>query len=349
MAEKTEAPTQRRRREAREKGNVARSPEVNTAIGLLTAFTVLKSVGPGLSERVASVAASLLSGRGMALDTPEALRATMLRLSAPLLLAAAPFVMAVMLAGVAASMGQVGLLFSGESLKPQFNRVNPLSGFKRLFSSKGLEELAKASAKVLIIGWVAYRALVEKLPLLLNLSRMELRAASFAIWSVATGVGSRVGLVMLVIAAADYFFQRRQLENSLRMTKQELIEEMKLYDNPIIRQRIRQQQRRIAMQRMMAAVPKADVVITNPTHIAVAIKYDASTMRAPKLVAKGQELTAKRIREVAEENGVPIVERRPLARALYKMVDIGMEIPVDLYQAVAEVLAFIYSLKGVRQ
>jgi flagellar biosynthetic protein FlhB len=124
---------------------------------------------------------------------------------------------------------------------------------------------------------------------------------------------------------------------------------MKLYDNPIIRQRIRQQQRRIAMQRMMAAVPKADVVITNPTHIAVAIKYDASTMRAPKLVAKGQELTAKRIREVAEEKGVPNVERRPLARALYKMVDIGMEIPVDLYQAVAEVLAFIYSLKGVRQ
>ena len=206
-----------------------------------------------------------------------------------------------------------------------------------------------ATAKVIVIAFVAYSTLHGHGYELLNLSRTDLSAAVATVWGIATDVGVRVGLVMLVIAAGDYVFQKRQLEKTLRMSRQELIEELKRYENPFIRARIRQQQRRIAMRRMMSEVPQADVVITNPTRIAVAIKYEPGSMEAPQVIAKGQRLMAQRIRRLAAENDVPIVERKPLAQALYKMVEVGMEIPAQLYQAVAEVLAFIYGLKGERR
>ena len=345
MADRTEAPTPRRRQEARAHGDIARSVEVNSAVGLLTAFTLFKSLGPAMSARLGHTVESLLGNGILEIESPEALRAFMLRTILPLGLAMVPFVGALMLAGVLASVAQVGFTMTGQALMPRWSRINPLSGLRRLFSGSGLQALLKAGAKITVIGLVAYAGVRGQVHHLLNLGRMELSGAASTLWRLVTDLGTRVGLVMLVIALADYIYQHWQFEKNLRMTRQELIEEMKRYENPIIRSRIRQQQRRIAMQRMMAAVPKADVVITNPTEFAVALSYDATTMRAPQVVAKGQRLVAQRIRHIAEENGVPIVERKPLARALFKMVEVGAEIPADLYQAVAEILAFIYSLR----
>jgi flagellar biosynthetic protein FlhB len=348
MADRTEAPTPRRRQEARERGEIAKSPEVNSAIGMVVAFTLLRGAGPALSGRLAQGLVAVLDGSSPGFDSPESLRTFFLQTGLPVGLGLAPFILALMLAGVLASAAQTGLYFSGQALSPRWSRVNPLAGFRRLFSVRGLEELFKAGAKILVVGLVAYGALRGQAQQFLSLSSMSLAMGTATVWRVVTDVGVRVGMVMLVIALADYLYQRRQLEQNLRMTKQELVEELKRYENPVIRSRIRQQQRRMAMQRMMAAVPKADVVITNPTEFAVAIAYDPADMRAPKVVAKGQRLVAERIRRLAKENGVPIVERRPVARALYRAVEVGHEIPAELYQAVAEVLAFIYSLRSVR-
>ncbi|MHB0874968.1 MAG: flagellar biosynthesis protein FlhB [Anaerolineae bacterium] len=346
MGDKTEAPTPRRRREARERGEVARSPEVNNALLLLIAFMLLRSAGPGMSARLVSMSTDLLGSASWGIESPEMLRGAALRLFVPLATAMAPFMLVLLFAGVLASASQVGLMVTVSALEPKWHRVNPMSGFKRLFSGRAVVDLAKACAKIALVGFVAYSVVKGRVPVLAQLSSMEPDAGVAITWTLATDVGTRVGLVMLILALADYIYQRRQHEQSLKMSRQEVIEEMKRYENPQIRQRIRQQQRRMAMRRMMASVPKADVVITNPTHLAVALKYDAQTMRAPQVVAKGQRLTAERIRAIARENGVPVIERKPLARALFKMAEVGMEIPGDLYQAVAEILAFVYSLRS---
>jgi len=349
MAEKTEAPTPRRREEARQRGQIARSPEVNAAIGLLLGFTLLRSLGPSVVAQLAEVVESTLGGAATGLDTPEALRTFAIHLGVRIGLALLPLFGSLVLAGVVASVAQVGFYFSGQALVPRWNQVNPLEGLRRLLSLRGLQELAKALAKTALVAVIVYSALQGHINSLVGLARVDLNAGVAAMWSLATGIGLRVGLLMVVLAGGDYIFQRWQLNKSLRMTRQELIEELKRYENPFVRARIRQQQRAMAMQRMMAAVPQADVVITNPTELAVAIKYDASTMPAPQVVAKGRRLIAQRIRELAIANGVPVLERKPVARALFAATEVGMEIPADLYQAVAEVLAFVYSLKEGRR
>ena len=348
MAEKTEAPTPRRRQEARERGEIARSPEVNSAVALIVAFVLLRGAGASMSGELSRVLQSLLELDSQALANPQEVRTLLAGVALQVGMGMAPFVACLLGAGVAASAAQTGFMFAGQPLVPRWNRVSPFTGLKRLFSARGLVELLKASAKMAIVLYVAYSVLRGRVQNLVVLPNADLRSGTYLLWMTATDVGIRVGLVMLVIALADYVYQRRQHEKGLRMTRQELIEEMKRYENPFIRSRIRQQQRQLAMRRMMADVPKADVVITNPTEIAVALRYDRRSMQAPTVVAKGQRLMAERIRSLAEEHGVPIVERKPLARALYAAVEVGAQIPGDLYQAVAEVLAFVYSLRERR-
>jgi flagellar biosynthetic protein FlhB len=348
MPEKTEAPTPRRRAEARQRGEVARSPEVNNGIGILVGFLVLRATGPTLAGQLAGLMRSWLSHQGKALVQPEFFRAELVKALVPIVLASLPLLAALLASGMLASTAQVGMLFTAQPLKPSFDRINPLAGARRLFSTRGAVSAAKAMLKVGAACLVAYLSLRQEAARLPSLSRVDLGAGVLLLWGACCDAGVRIGLLMLVIAGADYLIQWREHEKNLRMTRQELIEELKRYENPFIRARVRQQQRRMAMQRMMAAVPKADVVITNPTELAVALEYKAASMRAPVVVAKGQRLMAERIRRVASEHGVPIVERPPLARLLYRMVDVGAEIPPELYQAVAEVLAFIYSLKGRR-
>ena len=256
-----------------------------------------------------------------------------------------PLALTLMVVGVLANVAQVGFMFSTKALQPDLNKINPLNGFKRLFAARGLAELVKSLLKLAAIGTVVYLTLRDNYPTLAVTSQMTLSASVSTLCQMGVAVGFRVAVIMIVIAIIDFFYQRWEFEKSLRMTKQEVREEMKQHENPQLKRRIRMRQRELAMSRMMAAIPEADVVITNPTHLAVALRYQTGKMQAPKVVAKGQRLVAERIKEKAREHRVPLVENKPLAQSLFKLVEVGQAIPIDLYQAVAEVLAFVYQLK----
>jgi len=247
--------------------------------------------------------------------------------------------------GLMGQLLQVGFNITAEPLKPQLSRMNPVEGAKRIFSKRALMELGKACLKIGIVTYVAYVALrndIGKLPSLLWMEPVQ--AIAYASKLVGK-MGLWIGACLLIVAAIDYLYQRWEYEDSIKMSIQDIKDELKQTEgDPQIRSVIRARQRQLARSRMMQAVPTADVVITNPTHVAVALKYDAKSMAAPIVVAKGAELLAARIREIASENDIPIVENPPLARTLYEAAQVGREIPADLYQAVAEVLAYVYRL-----
>jgi flagellar biosynthetic protein FlhB len=261
-----------------------------------------------------------------------------------------PVFLAILIGGLAANYLQVGFLFSLKPLTPNLNRINPIEGAKRIFSKRALIELVKSLAKVGIVSYVGYSELREQfsnIPLLLEL---DLRNSVIIIGQGIFMVVMKISMALMAIAAFDYFFQRRDFEKNIRMSKYELKQELKQTEgDPLIRGRIKDRQREIARRRMMQAVPTADVVITNPVHYAVALKYEQDKNEAPVVVAKGQGYIALKIKEVAALNRVHIVENKPLARSLYSMVAIGQEIPQELYQAVAEILAYVYSLKRGRR
>jgi flagellar biosynthetic protein FlhB len=240
-------------------------------------------------------------------------------------------------------------MFSAESVTPQFSKIDPLKGFKRLFALRSVIELLKNIFKMCIISIVAYVVIKGELDNMFPLMEQSTWAMMIYLGRICFKILLATTIVLLILAIMDYIYQRWEYEKSLRMTKQEIKDEYKNTEgDPLIKARIRRMQRDIARKRMMAEVPKADVVITNPTHLAIAIKYDAVKMLAPIVVAKGANIIAEKIKEVAGENDVPIVENKPLAQVLYKMVDINEAIPEDLYRAVAEVLAFVYEQKQVK-
>lgn len=346
--EKTEAPTPRRRQESRKKGQVAKSMEVNTALIMLASFWVMSSTGPRSVETYTWLVRRTFANLTTQDFTIEALRSGGMAVGAAMAQIIAPLVLTVVLVGVVSNIGQVGFLLSGEALKPDLNRINPLNGLKRMVSMRGVVELLKSLLKISIIGTVVYGVLRDNIETIALSSQGNLAAGLAGFAQIAKTLGMRVGMVMLVIAAADFLYQRYEHEKSLRMSKQDIQEEMKRYENPQLKSRIRARQRQLAMNRMMAAIPEADVVITNPTHFAVVLSYKKSDMFAPQVVAKGQRLVAQRIKEKAKEHNVPMVENRPLARTLFKQVEIGQTIPADMYKAVAEILAFVYRLKSKR-
>jgi flagellar biosynthetic protein FlhB len=249
--------------------------------------------------------------------------------------------------GVVVNMAQTKGMFSTQTLKPSFSKLNPLTGFKRMFSMQSIVELGKAIVKIGICGFIGYQLVAEKYPRFLELENGSLPTAAGFIGGVAIELGFKVGGVLLAMAALDYLYQRQKFEKSLKMSHQDIKEEARSAEgDPQLKGRIRATQRQMARRRMMQDVPTADVVLTNPTHLAVALKYDPKKKTAPVVVAKGADLIAEQIKKIARENRVPVMENRPLARAIYKMVEIGDEIPGELFQAVAEVLAFIYHLKS---
>lgn len=357
MSDRTEAPTAHRREEARRKGQMAKSVEINSAAILLASFWFLNSMGANPIEPLRTLMRRSFTALGTFPRIGEAgqetseitlntLRTGSLMVGNTAVTVIAPLVLLIMVVGVVANLSQVGFFFSQEALKPDINRISPLNGFKRIFSGRGAFDLLKSLLKIVVIGFVVYTTLRDNYPLLVSTSRTSLTAAMSNLAQVGLAVGFKVGMVMVVLAVIDYIFQRHEFEKSLRMTKQEVIEEMKRYENPQLRSRIRSRQRQLAMSRMMAAVPQADVVITNPTHLAIALCYQHGEMRAPKVVAKGERLVAERIKEKAREHQVPLVENKPLARSLFKSVEVGQEVPLELYQAVAEILAFVYRIKN---
>jgi flagellar biosynthetic protein FlhB len=344
--ERTEAATPKRRDEARRRGQVARSIEVNTAVVLLGAWGLINLFGSSMAGRLLRFGQTLWEHGATQDWSPEGVRQLLVQALWVSVLVGGPIALGGMLLGVAANLLQVGFLFTLEPLTPNFGRLNPLEGLKRIFSRRSLVELVKSLLKMGLVGFVAYQTVRDDLGRFPTLMQVGLPGAVRFMMDLISRLLLTVGILMLILAIADYLYQRFEYEVSLRMTKQELKEEFKnIEGNPEIRAKIRQKQRELARRRMMADVPKADVVVTNPTHFAVALAYAQGEMGAPKVLAKGQGLVALRIREIAKEHGVPVVENKPLARELHKLVEIGQEIPFHLYQAVAELLAFVYQLK----
>ncbi|HEX2922766.1 MAG TPA: flagellar biosynthesis protein FlhB [Chloroflexota bacterium] len=345
--DRSEAPTGKRRAEARRKGQVGRSAEITSVAVLFVSLYMLANRGPEILSLYKSIAREAFTQVAWRQDRPDALLSltgTMLLSSAAVI---APIVLMIMLTGVAVNLVQVGPGFSMEVVSPNLSKLNPIPGMQRLFSPKALVEVVKSIVKLGVTGFVAYQVIMANVPNLVALQAASPEGALIHLGGIIMEIGQKCGLALVIMAIADYIYQKRSFENSLKMTKQEVKEEAKAAEgNPQVKGKIKQLQRQYALRRMMQSVPQADVVVTNPTHYAVAIEYKSKRNQAPLVTAKGQNLVAQNIKRVAREHGVPVLENPPLARALYRSVEIGDAIPPAMYQAVAEVLAFIYRLKG---
>ena len=347
-SQKTEKATPKRRQDAREKGQVLYSREISSALVLIFVFLTIKALGGYLYNQIAALF-RLCMNFSLTFDVysvNEILRLAGIILM-QLLKIVGPLFAVALVVGIGSCYAQVGSLFTVEPLKPKLSRLSPINGIKRIFSLRGLSELIKSVLKIIVIGVAAWKSIEAEANNIAKLMNLDLRPISGYLGSTTINVAIKICMWLVAIAILDFGYQWWQYERDLRMTKQEVKEEYKeIEGNPETRQRIRSKMREISTRRMLSEVPKADVVITNPTHYAVAIVYDAEKAPAPVVVAKGQDYIAQRIKEVAKENGVEIVENKEVAQALYKTVEIGQQIPPELYQAVAEILAFVYRLKG---
>ncbi len=347
--ERTERATPKKRKDAREKGQVRKSQEVVTALMMIALFGALLFLGSYMWGGMHDIMRSALSGELMIGDAPtiDNMGALLLNIGWDVALIILPILGVSMIMGIGANLLQVGFLFAPKALMPKFSKLNPISGFKRMFSINTLFELAKSIFKVAIIASVAYSRYIYHYNHMAATGNQLPQDALRDIWRMIVETGLIVGLCLLILSAFDFFYQWWKYEKDLKMTKYEVKMEHKQQEgDPQIKGKIRQKQRQMAMMRMMQAIPEADVVITNPTHFAVALKYDEDEAPAPIVTAKGQDYLAKRIRMIAEENGVEVVENKEVARSLYALCEVGSEVPMELYQAVAEILAYVYKLKN---
>lgn len=345
--EKTEDATAKRKSEARQKGQVAKSAELNSAFIILSAFFALKMLGPhiysSLTVFMKHIFSSLSTFSTQDL-TIQIINLLFLDISLILFQVAIPIMLSITIISIAINFMQVGFTLTLEPLLPKFDRLNPLNGLQRLISKRALVELIKSLLKIAIIGYFVYRFINREILFIPRLIGVELVDSLQYIAGLTTDLAFQIGGVILILAALDYFYQWWEHNQSLKMSKQEVKEEFKQTEgNPQIKGKIKERQRAMAMRRMMQEVPTASVVVTNPTHFAVALKYQKD-MAAPIIVAKGQDFIAAKIKEVARAHKVAIVENKFLARSLYSNAEIGDVIPPYLYQAVAEVLAYVYRL-----
>jgi flagellar biosynthetic protein FlhB len=347
---RTEQPTAKRLGDARAKGQVARSSEAGTAVTVLAAAAFLSWAGPAWVRSLESmIPATFADLSASPWQTSDALDFGG-RVLARFLTLVVPPVATIAVCAIAVNVLQVGFVVSTGPLAPNWGKLNPLTGFARLFSLSALVELAKAPLKLAILGAVAYTTLRPAVAGLMTGAGRDPAATVSEFASLALTLLWRLGMAQALLAGADYAYQRWSFLKSMRMTKEEVKDENRQAEgDPAIRARFRSLHRQYAMRRMMSDVATADVVVTNPTHYAVALRYEAGIMRAPVVVAKGIRLVALAIRARAREAGVPVVEHKPLAQALYKAVPVGAEIPAALYRAVAEILAYVWSLGGRRR
>ena len=344
---KTEKPTPKRRRELREKGQVARSREIPSVAIIILGATALYFSASSLYQQSYTLLHLLLGDSNMFVDTGQLNHRLFIKVITISFSMIAPVAFAVFFAAIFSNYVQVRGIFSVQPLKPDFSKINPLNGFKQLFSLRSFAELVKSLAKLGIVTYIAYKVVKNEQDHLLPLFETDLRTILIYICRVSFKIFYKTAGVMLVLAVLDFFYQRWQFEKDQMRTKEEVKEEYKQIEgNPLIKARIRAIQKSTARKRMMAAVPEADVIITNPTRIAVALKYDKNEMEAPQVVAKGMRRIAEKIREIGKAHGIPIVEDKPLAQILFKEVDVNATIPVTLYQAVAKILAYVYRLNN---
>lgn len=348
--EKTEEPTAKKLEDARKKGQVMRSTEVVTAATLLVFFLMLKVFVGFIGNRFISSFHKTLGSIGDYTSDPfnTNMARTIIRSSLwDIVVAAFPIMIAGFVVTIVSILFQVKWKVTTEPLKPKFDKFNPVSGMKRLFSKDKIMDLLKSTAKVIILAYVVYSYLKDQWPLIFKMYSYTLPQAIAVIGDTVISVGIRISLFFAAIAVFDLFYQKWKFHQDMMMSKQEVKDEYKNSEgDPKIKSQQRQRMQQASQRRMMQDLPNADVVITNPTHLAVAIRYDKEAHEAPVVVAKGADYLAQKIKDVARANAVEIVENKPLARMLYHNVEIGAEIPPELYQMVAEVLAYVYSLQG---
>ncbi|NLI94185.1 MAG: flagellar biosynthesis protein FlhB [Peptococcaceae bacterium] len=343
IAEKRFPATPKRRQEARKKGQVLKSQELTSAVMLLALVGLMKFWLPGAFNRIADLFRYLTN-----LSVEWSIRTVWnvsLTVSWQCLLILGPIFLASMVVAVVINFLQVGSLFTIETIKPQFSRLNPIEGVKRMFGVKALVQLVKSLLKVVIIGYYLYDVIQKNMGIFPALQGVSVPQSVVLLGNILFELAWKIALAFLVLAIADFLYQWWEYEKNLRMSHDEIKEEYKQTEgDPQLKAQIKKRQRMMAMRRMMEDLKQADVVVTNPTHYAVALKYDPSKHPAPYVVAKGQDEIARRIRALAEENNIMIMENKPLARALHAQVDLGQVVPADLYKAVAEVLALVYKL-----
>jgi flagellar biosynthetic protein FlhB len=345
--ERTEQATPRRREKAREDGKVARSAELNSAVILCLGATALYFMGPMLVTQIKQFMIYIFNEAPKMNADYDTLVSLLSSRILTFFVLMGPILIVLMAVAYGINVVQVGFLFSGKSMEPKLDKLNFVNGIKKIFSVRSLVELIRDTIKLIVIGFVGYKAISAQMDSFFLLSDNSVSVFASAMGLMALKTTLQIGAVMLVLAILDYAYQKYDFEKSIRMSKQEIKDEYKDTEgSPQIKARVRQIQRDMSRRRMMQDVPKADVIITNPTHIAVALKYNPDEMDAPLVLAKGERLIAERIKEIARESGVPVVENRPLARALFSMCEVGSYVPTKLYRAVAEVLAYVYRLKG---
>ena len=347
--EKTEQATPHRLQKALEEGKVFKSQELSSVGVLSLGFLALYTLGPMVVTHTTDFMRHILSQAPLMSLSQSSIVGVFRDGLANFFLTIGPFLVVMVVIGALVNVAQVGFRFSAKPLEPKFDKLDLVEGFKRFFKSKILIDSARDMIKIIVVCLLGYWIIADDVPGFVQLmdTSTEQFARQFGVLSLLLAM--KISGALLVLAIFDYAHQRYQYHKDMRMTKQEIKEESKdTLGNPLLKSRIRQAQMEMSRQRMMQDVPTADVVVTNPTHFAVALKYDRETMDAPLVVAKGQRLIAQKIKEIAREAGVPIVENKPLARSLFKLCDIGSTVPAKLYKAVAEVLAYVYQLKGER-
>ncbi|MCL2457629.1 MAG: flagellar biosynthesis protein FlhB [Desulfobulbus sp.] len=345
--ERTESASAKRRADFRKKGQVAQSREVQTAALFTVALLLWLFYAPIFWDSLKEMLAAVWQRSGEYAVTVSSMMNLAYYLGSAMALLLGPLFLVALLVGFFATFAQIGWLFTAEPLIPDLTKLDPIKGMARFFSKRSLVEVIKSLLKVGLIGWISYKTLKNEFDQALLLIDAPVDGTVLYLAQTAALVMAKVVGIMIVLAIFDYAYVRWEMEQKMKMTKQEQKEEMKETEgDPHIKSKIRSIQQQMARRRMMAAVPTADVVITNPTHVAVALKYEAGKMEAPLVLAKGQELMAAKIREIAREHRIPLVENPPVARLLHSKVEVGQTIPEELFKAVAEILAYVYSLKG---
>lgn len=344
---RTEQPTRRRLEKAREKGQVARSKEVPSAAVLLGGILILAYLGQSMLRTLQLELRHMLDFRLPPDITISYLSTIFKGVAERIGIVLLPVLLGIMVCSVAANVMQGGLVFTTKSLGLHFERLSPKNGIGKVFSKNGIVELAKSLILFTAVSFISYQVISKYLPLYPRMVLMDIRKLFHWTTFISYEIFIRVAVLLIVIAIADYYFQKYRFTEQLKMTKQEVKDEYKETEgDPVTKSRIRRIQREMARRRMMADVPKADVIITNPTHYSIALSYKMDSMEAPKVLAKGVGFLALKIRELAQEHGIPLVENKPLAQTLYKSVDVGEYIPASLYRAVAEILAYVYKAKN---
>ncbi|MFQ5607822.1 MAG: flagellar biosynthesis protein FlhB [Candidatus Zixiibacteriota bacterium] len=345
--EKTEQATPNRLRKALEEGKVSKSQELSSVAVMGLGFLALYAMGPLIVHETTNVMRHVFSQAPLMSLGPASFTVFFRDNVASFFITVGPFLLVMVLIGALINVSQVGFRFSAKPLEPKFEKLNPFEGLKRLFKPKTLVEFARDSIKVLLVLFLGYTIIASDAPNFLELVDSSTYDFAREFGLLALLLVMKIAGVMLILAIFDFAYQRYDYKKELRMSKQEVKEESKDTEgNPELKSRVRQVQRDMARKRMMSEVPSADVVITNPTHIAVALKYDRDMMEAPTVVAKGQRLIAERIKEIARASGVAVVENKPLARSLFDLCTVGMAIPMSLYKAVAEILAQVYQMQN---